>query len=161
MANTYSQLYVQMIFAVKYRHSLISSENKSRIEQYICGVASNIDCKPLSIYCNPDHVHLFVSMKPKISCSEAIQKIKSSTTLFINRNGLMKNHFEWQTGFGVFSYGKSQTDAVCNYIKNQGEHHRHTTFREEYIALLKAFEVEYDEKYLFDFSLLPTEADDR
>jgi REP element-mobilizing transposase RayT len=161
MANTFSQLYVQLIFAVKYHHSLISPENKSRVEQYICGIASNIDCQPLSIYCNPDHVHLLVSMKPKISCSEAIQKIKSNTTQFINSNGLMKNHFEWQTGFGAFSYGKSQTEAVYKYIQNQGEHHKKVTFREEYIALLKVFDVEYDEKYLFDFSLLPTEARNR
>jgi REP element-mobilizing transposase RayT len=140
-----------MVFAVKYRHSLISPVNKPRIEQYICGIASNMGCNPISIYCNPDHVHLFVSIKPKISCSEAVQKIKSCTTHFINKNKLMTNHFEWQTGFGVFSYGKSQTNAVCKYIENQVEHHRKVCFREEYLAFLKAFEVEYDEQYLFDW----------
>ena len=150
MANTYSQLYVQMIFAVKYRQSLITWETKSRIEQYICGIAANNHCKPISIYCNPDHVHLFVSMKPKVSCSEVVQRIKSGTSLFINQNHLLANHFEWQTGFGAFSYGKSQTDAVCKYIQNQSEHHKKVSFRDEYFAFLKAFEVEYDTKYLFN-----------
>ena len=151
MANTYSQLYVQMIFAVKHRQSQIIPENKSRIEQYICGTASNIGCNPLSIYCNPDHVHLFVSTIPNISCSTTIQKIKSSVSQFINTNHLTQSHFEWQTGFGAFSYGKSQIDAVCKYILNQQAHHKKVSFKEEYIALLKAFDVKYDEKYLFDW----------
>jgi hypothetical protein len=89
-------------------------------------------------------------MKPKISCSEIAQKIKSGVSLFINKNHLTQRHFEWQTGFGAFSYGKSQIDAVCKYIQKQKEHHHKVSFREEYIALLKAFEVEYDERYLFD-----------
>ena len=124
---------------------------KSRIEQYICGIAANNHCKPISIYCNPDHVHLFVSMKPKVSCSDVIQKIKSGTSLFINQHHLLTNHFEWQTGFGAFSYGKSQTDVVCKYIQNQQYHHRKVSFEDEYIALLKAFEVEYNTQYLFDW----------
>ena len=151
MANTYSQLYVQIVFAVKYRQSLITPEAKSRIEQYICGIAANNHCKPFSIYCNPDHTHLFVSMKPKVSCSEVVQRIKSGTSSFINQNHLLPYHFEWQTGFGAFSYGKSQTDAVCKYIQNQSNHHKKVSFRNEYIALLKAFEVEHDDQFLFDW----------
>ena len=150
MANTYSQLYIQLIFAVKHRQSLVTPEIKSRVEQYICGIAGNNHCKPISIYCNPDHVHLFVSMKPKVSCSEVVQKIKSGTSLFINQNQLLPYHFEWQTGFGAFSYGKSQKNAVCQYIQNQQTHHEKVSFRDEYIALLKVFEIEYDERYIFD-----------
>jgi REP element-mobilizing transposase RayT len=151
MANTYAQLYPQLVFAVKHRQVLILPEIKTRIEQYICGIAANCDCKPLAIYCNPDHTHLFVSMKPKISCSEAMQIIKSSSSLFINQNNLTETHFEWQTGFGAFSYSKSQTDAVCQYIWNQKKHHEQVSFKDEYLTILQKAGVDYDDRYLFDW----------
>ncbi|MDO9635172.1 MAG: IS200/IS605 family transposase [Paludibacter sp.] len=151
MANTYTQLYVQLVFAVKHREALITPEIKNRVEQYICSIASNHKCKPISVFCNPDHTHLFLSMKPDVTCSSIVQKIKSSTSLFINNNHLAKTHFEWQTGFGAFSYAKSQTDAVCKYIMNQEAHHKKVFFREEYMKMLKAFEVEYKEDYLFEW----------
>ena len=154
MANTYSQLYTQLVFAVKYRQALIAPEIKPRVEQYMCGIVTNCDCKPLAIYCNPDHTHLFVSMKPKISCSELVQKVKGSTSHFINQNHLTDKHFEWQVGFGAFSYGKSQINAVCHYIQNQAQHHSTASFKDEYIELLKIFGVEYDEKYLFESPIL-------
>ena len=150
MANTYSQLYIQFVFAVKHRQALITPNIKLRVEQYICGIVTNCECKPIALCCNPDHTHLFVSLKPKISCSELAQKVKGSTSHFINENGLTENHFEWQVGFGAFSYGKSQTDAVCHYINNQEKHHETLSFEEEYIALLKIFDIEYDRKYLFE-----------
>ncbi len=130
---------------------MIMPENKSRIEQYMCGIVSNCECKPISIYCNPDHTHLFVSMKPKISCSELAQKVKGSTSHFINENHLTESHFEWQVGFGAFSYGKSQTDNVVRYILNQKQHHETVSFKDEYLSLLEKFEIEYDEQYLFDW----------
>ena len=151
MANTFTQLYVQMVFAVKNRQSLILPENKARIEQYICGIASNIYCDPVSIYCNPDHTHLLVSIKPVVSTANAIRDIKSFSSRFINENRLAKGHFEWQTGYGAFSYGKSQISKVKNYIDNQCEHHKKRSFKDEYVALLEAFEIEYDERYLFDW----------
>ena len=153
MANTYSQLYVQMIFAVKYRQSLVTPDIKSRIEQYICGIAENNHCKPIAVYCNPDHVHLLIGMKPKTSCSEVMRKIKAGTSFLINQNHLLPHHFEWQTGFGAFSYGRSQINAVCQYIQNQQIHHEKVSFKHEYITMLNAFDVEHDEQYIFDFLL--------
>jgi REP element-mobilizing transposase RayT len=151
MANTYTQLYIQLVFAVKNRESLIRPEIKYRVEQYISSIAQNHKCRLMSIFCNPDHTHLFLSIKPDVSCSSIVQKIKSSTSLFINSNQLIRTHFEWQTGFGAFSYGKSQVNAVCKYILNQETHHMKVSFREEYLELLKAFDVDYRESYLFEF----------
>ena len=150
MANSYTQLYVQMVFAVKNRQSLIFPEVKDRIEKYICGIASNIKCKPISIYCNPDHVHLLANIKPVVSIADAIRDIKSFSSHYINENHLVKGHFEWQTGYGAFSYGQSQIEAVKTYIANQYNHHKKRSFKEEYLALLTAFQVDYDDSYLFD-----------
>ena len=151
MANTFTQLYVQMVFAVKNRQSLILGENKDKIEKYIWGIASNIKCNPITIYCNPDHTHLLVSIKPVVSIANAIKDIKSFSSRYVNENQLIKNHFEWQTGYGAFTYGQSQISQVKTYIENQYNHHKKRSFREEYIALLKAFEIEYEEAYLFDW----------
>ena len=150
MANSYSQLYVQTVFAVKNRQSLIIPKAKDRIEKYICGIASHIKCKPISIYCNPNHVHLFVSIKPVVSIANAIRDIKSFSSRFINENHLVKEHFEWQTGYGAFSYGQSQIEVVKAYIANQYNHHKRQSFMEEYLALLAAFQVDYDDSYLFE-----------
>jgi REP element-mobilizing transposase RayT len=151
MANSFTQLYVQMVFAVKNRQSLISPENKDRIEKYICGIASNINCKPISIYCNPDHTHLLVSIRPTNCVADAIRDIKSFSSRFINENQLVKGRFEWQTGYGAFSYGQSQVERVKAYIANQGSRHKKKAFREEYLSLLKAFRIDYDAAYLFDW----------
>jgi len=151
MANSFTQLYVQMVFAVKNRQSLIIPENRDRIEKYICGIASNIKCKPISIYCNPDHTHLLVSIKPTICVADAIRDIKSFSSRFINENRLAKSRFEWQTGYGAFSYGQSQIEKVKAYIGNQYIHHNKETFKDEYLSLLKAFQIDYDDNYLFDW----------
>jgi len=151
MANSYTQLYVQIVFAVKNRQSLIIPKVKDKIEKYICGIASNIKCKPISIYCNPDHVHLLVSVKSTVSISNAIRDIKSFSSRYINENRLTKEHFEWQTGYGAFSYGQSQVEIVKNYIANQYNHHEKQNFREEYLAFLDAFQIDYDSSYLFDW----------
>jgi len=151
MANSFTQLYVQMVFAVKNRQSLIVPENRDRIEKYICGIASNIKCKPISIYCNPDHTHLLVSIKPTICVADAIRDIKSFSSRFINENRLAKSRFEWQTGYGAFSYGQSQIEKVKAYIGNQHIHHNKETFKDEYLSLLKAFQIDYDDNYLFDW----------
>jgi REP element-mobilizing transposase RayT len=140
-----------MVFAVKNRQSLLLPENKDIIEKYICGIASNIQCKPIAIYCNPDHLHLLVSIKPVVCIANAIRDIKSFSSRYINENRLTKNHFEWQTGYGAFTYGQSQIEHVKNYIANQYNHHKQQTFKEEYLALLKVFYIDYDEKYLFDW----------
>ena len=151
MANSFTQLYVQMVFAVKNRQSLILDENKDRIEKYICGIATNIKCDPIKIYCNPDHTHLLVSMKPIVCIADAIRDIKSFSSRFINESRLTPKRFEWQTGYGAFTYGQSQIDHVKKYIENQGNHHKKRKFKDEYTALLEAFEIDYDETYLFDW----------
>jgi len=148
MANSFTQLYVQIVFAVKNRQSLILPENRVRIEKYICGIASNIKCKPISIYCNPDHTHLLVSIKPVCSVSSAVRDIKSFSSRFINENRLAKSHFEWQTGYGAFSYGQSQVENVKKYIANQENHHRKSSFKDEYLAFLRAFRIDYDDDYI-------------
>jgi len=150
MANSFTQLYVQMVFAVKNRQSLILAENKDKIEKYICGIATNIKCNPISIYCNPDHAHLLVSIKPVVCIADAIRNIKSFSSRFINENRLTNKHFEWQTGYGAFSYGQSQIDHLKEYIANQHYHHKKKSFKDEYIALLETFKIDYDETYLFD-----------
>jgi REP element-mobilizing transposase RayT len=139
-----------MVFAVKHRQPLILPENRNRIEKYICGIAANIQCKPIAIYCNPDHTHLLVSIKPTVRIADAVRDIKSFSSRFINENQLTKSHFEWSTGYGVFSYGQSQVEHVKVYIANQAEHHKKKTFREEYLALLQAFQIDYAEQYAFD-----------
>ncbi len=141
------------VFAVKNRHIItIPDTNRERVEKYICGIAKNIKCSPIEIFCNPDHLHFFFGIHPAVAVSDAMRDIKSFSSRFINETNLAQGgHFEWQTGFGAFTYGHSQIDNVRKYIQNQPEHHRKTTFKEEYLAFLKAFTVEFDEKYLFDF----------
>ena len=151
MANSFTQLYVQMVFAVKNRQSLILPESKDKIEKYICGIASNIKSKPIAIYCHPDHTHLLVSIKPVSCVADAIRDIKSFSSRYINENRLLKGHFEWQTGYGAFSYGQSQIDQVKAYIIRQDDHHQTRTFRDEYLSLLKVFQIDYDDRYVFDW----------
>jgi len=151
MANSFTQLYVQIAFAVKNRQSLILAENKDKIEKYICGIAANIKCDPISIYCNPDHTHLLVSIKPVVCIADAIRNIKSFSSRFINENQLINKRFEWQTSYGAFTYGQSQINHLKEYIANQHYHHKKRSFKDEYIALLEAFKIDYDETYLFDW----------
>ena len=151
MANSFTQLYVQMVFAVKNRQSLILPENRDKIEKHICGIVTNIKCKPISIYCNPDHTHLLLSIKPVCCVANAIRDIKSFSSRYINENRLAESHFEWQAGYGAFSYGQSQIEKVKAYISNQNSHHKKLLFKDEYVALLKAFRIDYDDSYLFDW----------
>ncbi len=99
----------------------------------------------------PDHIHILIGLNPNDSISDLVGAIKKNSSVFINKKGLFKGKFHWQDGYGAFSYGKSQLDKIYNYIKNQGRHHKESTFREEYIKLLKRFKIKYDQKYLFDF----------
>jgi REP element-mobilizing transposase RayT len=140
-----------MIFAVKNRQSLIVPPMKNQVEKYIWGIASNIKCNPIAIYCNPDHLHLLASIKPTTCVADAIRDIKSFSSRYINENRFIKEHFEWQTGYGAFSYGQSQVETVKTYIANQYNHHKKQSFKEEYMAFLSTFCVDYDEKYVFDW----------
>lgn len=150
MANTYSQLYVQIVFAVKGRQNLISKNNKDEIYKYITGIITNHKQKLIVINGMPDHIHILVGIKPDMSLSDLVRDIKSNSSKFINEQKWINGKFEWQTGFGAFSYGHSQLANVIKYIENQEEHHKTKTFREEYIAFLKLFNIDFKNEYLFE-----------
>lgn len=151
MPNTYTQIYIQIVFAVQGRANLISKNNREELHKYITGIVKNREQKMLSIFCMPDHTHLLVGIKPSVSISDLVRDIKSGSSNFINEQKWIQGKFNWQEGFGAFSYSKSQIDTVAKYILNQEEHHKKKTFKEEYIDFLQKFEVEYDEKYLFEW----------
>ena len=129
MPNTYTQLYIQIVFAVKGRENLISKGNREELHKYITGIVQNRDQKLLSIFCMPDHVHLLISIKPTISISDLVRDIKAGSSKFINDSKWIQGKFNWQEGFGAFSYSKSQIDNVVKYILNQEEHHKKINFR--------------------------------
>lgn len=151
MANTYTQIYVQIVFAVKGRQNLIVEKYREAVEKYICGIIKNDHSKPLAIYCNPDHVHVLIGLHPSFSISDMARNIKANSSKWINEQNIIQGLFQWQEGYGAFSYSKSQIDAVCKYILNQPNHHHNKSFREEYLFLLQKYEIEYDEKYVFEW----------
>ena len=151
MTNTYSQIYLQFVFAVKHRQSLIPKEHKAELHKYITGIVQNRKAKMIAVHCMPDHIHLFVGFKPVMSISDFVKEVKVASNEFINEKPWMKQKFNWQEGYGVFSYGHSQIDAVAKYVLNQEVHHQTKTFREEYLEFLQKFVIPYDEKYLFEF----------
>ena len=151
MANTYSQVYLQFVFAVRGRQSLINPENNEELQKYITGIVQNRKQKMLAINNMPDHLHLFVGFGTTMSMADFMEEVKAISSKFINENGWVKGKFEWQRGYGVFSYSRSQIDNVIKYIINQQEHHKRKTFKDEYLEFLKKFEAEYDERYLFEW----------
>ena len=151
--STYSQIYIQIIFAVKDRDSLIHSEWEEQLYKYITGIVQNKEQKMLAINGVANHIHFLIGMRPSCCLSDLVREIKKSTNVFINDNNLTKFNFGWQTGFGAFSYSHSQLDNVIAYIMNQEEHHKKKTFKEEYIEFLDRFNITYDDKYLFDFNV--------
>ena len=151
MANTYTQLYAQLVFAVKGRQSLILKEHRERIHQYITGIVQNREQKMLAVFCMPDHTHIFVGFKPSMRLSDLVRDIKTNSSIFIKENKLTPFKFEWQDGYGAFTYAHSQINTVCQYVLNQEEHHKAKTFREEYVDFLNKFEVPYDERYMFEW----------
>lgn len=150
MANTYSQLYVQIVFALKGRQNLISKKWKDEIYKYITGIITNQKQKLIAINGMPDHIHILVGIKPNIPLSDLVRDIKSSSSKFINEQRWINGKFEWQTGFGAFSYGHSQLTNVIKYIEDQEEHHKTKTFKEEYMAFLKLFNIDFRNEYLFE-----------
>jgi putative transposase len=151
MSNTYTQLYIQFVFAVKGRSNLINAAFREELEKFICGIIRSHECKTYAIYCNPDHTHIFVGMHPAISPSKLMEQVKSSSSNWINKKKLVTGKFSWQQGFGAFSYSKSHIDNVVKYILNQPEYHKTHSFREEYMLLLERFGVQYDLRYLFEW----------
>lgn len=151
MANTYSQIYIHIVFAVKGRQNLIPERNREELQKYISGIIANQKQKLYAVYCMTDHVHLLVSLSPDVVISNLVRDIKANSSRFINEKGWVTGKFEWQQGYGAFSHSHSQTDAVVKYILNQQEHHAKRSFRDEYLDFLKRFNVQYDEHYVFEF----------
>ena len=136
MPNTYSQIYIQIVFAVKGRQCFINESFREELQKYISGIVANEKQKLYAIYCMPDHTHLFVSMKPDIAISDFVRDIKANSSSFVKEKGKGLTTFSWQEGFGAFSYSKSQAKDVINYILNQPAHHKTQTFKHEYHEFL-------------------------
>ncbi len=152
MANTYSQIYIQFIFAVKGREKVIREDKRDRLEKYITGIIQNKKQKLLAIYANPDHIHILVGYNNLNSTiPDLVRDVKSNSSKMINEENWFNGKFSWQEGYGAFSYSKSQIDSVVKYILNQDEHHKKRNFKEEYLEFLSRFEIEYKDEYLFEF----------
>ncbi len=151
MANTYTQLYTHLVFAVKYRQALIRPSFREETERYMTGLLQQKGHKLLAIYLMPDHAHILIGQNPALSLSETVNVLKTETTNFIKDKRFTPFKFQWQNGFGAFSHSRKELDNVVKYILTQPEHHRKMTFREEYMSLLRRFEIDFEEKYLFDF----------
>lgn len=150
MGNTYSQIYIQIVFAVQGRQNLIRAERKEELQKYITGIVTRQGQKLLSIHCMPDHTHALIGLKPSMAISDLVGDIKTGSTNHINEQRWVMGRFSWQEGFGAFSYSHSQLTEVIRYIQNQVEHHARKSFRDEYLEFLNKFEVPYDERYLFE-----------
>jgi len=149
MANTYSQIYIQIVFAVKNRHSLIQPNWERELFKYITGIIQNKGQKMLSINGTSNHIHFLIGMKPSCCLSDLVREIKKSSNSFIKEKKFTNFKFQWQEGFGAFSYSHSQLSDVIKYIEKQKEHHRKRTFKEEYLAFLKAFKIDFKDEYVF------------
>ncbi|MBF8296279.1 MAG: transposase [Bacteroidetes bacterium] len=142
MANTYTQIYIHIVYAVKWRESLIAKQWKERLQKYTTGIVQNQGHKLLAINTMPDHAHIFIGMRPDVALSDLVRDMKRDSTNFVNDELRPGGRFAWQEGFGAFSYSRSQIDSVVRYILNQEKHHRQRTFREEYKSILKEFDVD-------------------
>jgi len=149
LPNSYTQIHIQFVFAVKYREALINDSWKERLHQYITGIFQQNNHKMLQINSMADHIHIFIGMRPHQSISSLIQNVKTETSKWIKSENFCSSPFAWQEGYGAFSYSKSHVPNVISYIQNQEVHHRKETFLEEYRRHLKAFDIEWDEKYIF------------
>ena len=151
MANTYHQVYLQVVFAVKYREAVISKAWRPTFLGVIGNLINEAGCKTIIVNGVEDHIHCFLGLKPVVSISELVKAVKAKSSKYINDHKLTKVRFEWQEGYGVFSYSHSHIDKVYQYIVNQEEHHKKQTFREEYLEVLEKSQVSYDEQYIFDY----------
>ena len=150
-SGTFSQIYIQIVFAVKGRQNLILPSWEDELYKYITGIIQNKGQKLIAINGMPDHIHILIGMKPVCCLSDLVREVKKASNSFIKEKNFVKSNFQWQEGFGAFSYSHSALNNVVKYIDNQKEHHRKKTFKEEYIDFLKEFQVEYKEEYLFEW----------
>lgn len=151
MPNMYTQIYLQIVFAVEWRQSLIDAQHKEEIHKYITGITRNDGQKLIEINSMPDHVHILVGLRPDMALSDLVRDIKANSSRFINEQGWYRGRFNWQEGFGAFSYSHSQLDSVIRYIRNQEQHNSRRTFKNEYMEMLRKFDVAFDTNYVFDF----------
>ena len=151
MANTFSQIYIQTVFAVSGRLSLITQDFKEELHKYITGIVRKKDQKLISINGMSDHIHILIGLRPAMALAELVRDIKSDSSEWVNRKKLARGKFGWQEGYGAFSYGHSQLDTIIRYIQNQEKHHQRRSFKNEYLTLLRKFEIEFKEKYVFEF----------
>ena len=149
MANTYHQIYLQTIFAVKYREAVIEKDWQSQLFAVIGNLINEANCKTLIVNGVEDHVHCFLGLKPVVSVSDLMKTVKAKSSKYINDHSLTPKRFEWQEGYGVFSYSQSQVERVYRYVLNQAGHHKKQSFKDEYLELLKKFKVDYNEQYIF------------
>ena len=151
MSDTYTQLYIHLVFSVKGRNNFIQPIWENELHKYITAVVQTDRHKILAINSMPDHIHIFLGLNPAFSISDLVKDIKRASNNWINDKGFVKGKFEWQSGYGAFSYSKSQIDQVCKYIQNQKSHHAQFSFKSEYVELLKLFDVSFKDEYLFEF----------
>jgi REP element-mobilizing transposase RayT len=151
MPSTYSQIYIQIVIVVKGRENLIEKSWREDLNKYISGIITQKGHKSIIVNGVSDHIHAFVGLKPSMAISDLVRDIKNNSTNFINGQGYLRGKFSWQEGYGVFSYSHSQIENVYNYILNQEQHHHKKTFREEYLEFLEKFQIEFDERYLFEW----------
>lgn len=151
MPGTFSQIYIQIVFAVKSRENLIVDNWGIELHKYIAGIIKGKDQKPIIVNGMPDHIHVFIGLRPAMAISDLVRDIKNNSSNFINDHKFVKGKFTWQEGYGAFSYSQSHINQVYNYILHQQEHHKKKTFKQEYMDFLKKFEVMYEEKYLFEW----------
>jgi REP element-mobilizing transposase RayT len=152
MPNTYSQIYIQVVFAPEGRQNLIRPDHKEELHKYITGIITHQGHKLLAIHCMPDHAHILIGLRPVMALSDLIREVKADSSNFINKQQWFPGRFNWQEGYGAFSYGHSQLTSIINYIRNQEKHHAKKTFHSEYVEFLKRFDVPYEPKYLFQFN---------
>lgn len=148
--GTYSKIYIQLVFAVKNRKALIDVSWETKLYKYITGIVTNKGQKLLAINGMPNHIHILIGLRPNMKISDLVREIKKSSNAFVNENKFSSFKFEWQKGYGAFSYSHSDLDRVIHYIKNQKEHHKKNTFKKEYQRFLEKFEIDYNDDYLFD-----------
>jgi len=151
MANTFSQIYIQTVFAVSGRLSLITPDFKEELHKYITGIVTKQGQKLIRINGMPDHLHILIGLKPAMALANLVRDIKSDSSEWVNRKKLARGKFAWQEGYGAFSYGHSQLDTIVRYIMNQEKHHSRRSFRDEYLTLLRKFKIEFKEEYVFEF----------
>ena len=151
MSDTYSQIYIQVVFAVKGRQNFISDKWKTELHKYISGIITNKGQKSIIVNGVQDHIHCFIGLKPSMAISDLVRDIKNNSSKYINEKGFLPGKFQWQEGFGAFSYAHSQIKNVYNYILNQEEHHKRKSFKDEYLEQLREFEIDYKSQYLFEW----------